>query len=56
MNPQLSVRIMVCLSILYGCTIGVWSIVGAPDLGLVAIVGAIVLGAGWAIRGVLTSR
>jgi hypothetical protein len=55
MNAILSQRVLVILSIVYGLTV---ALVGAFDgpVGPVAIVGALVIGGLWALRGVIASR
>jgi hypothetical protein len=52
MSRQLSTRILVGLSILYGMTIGV---LGALDVAVapVAIIGAVILGGLWIVRGLV---
>ena len=56
MTPQQSSRIMVLLSMLYGITIGALAIAGVGDIGLFAIVGAMVLGFLWVARSMLMKR
>jgi len=56
MSGQLATRLLVVLSIVYGVTIGLLGSFGSPALTSVAIVGAAVLGALWAIRGVVFGR
>ncbi|WP_327000524.1 hypothetical protein OHA72_36065 [Dactylosporangium sp. NBC_01737] len=55
MNPKTSARILVVLSILYGLLIG---LLGALDAAVApaAIVGAVVLGGLWTLRGILITR
>ena len=53
MSGQLATRLLVVLSIVYGVTIGLLGAFGSPAMTSVAIVGAVVLGALWAIRGVV---
>jgi hypothetical protein len=55
MTPKTSARILVVLSILYGLLVG---LLGAFDaaVGPAAIVGGVVLGGLWALRGILISR
>jgi hypothetical protein len=55
MTRELSTRILVGLSILYGVTIGV---LGALDVAVApaAVIGAVVLGALWVVRGLVLRR
>jgi hypothetical protein len=55
MTKELSSRILVGLSILYGVTIAVLAAVDVP-VTVVAIVGAVVLGALWILRGLVLRR
>ena len=55
MNPTTSARILVVLSILYGLLIGLLAVLDIA-VAPAAIVGAIVLGGLWTLRGILTSR
>jgi len=52
MDPRLSARILVALSIVYGGTVAVLGALGSSALVTVAIVGAVALGVLWAVRGV----
>ncbi|MEU8364595.1 hypothetical protein AB0C27_52160 [Nonomuraea sp. NPDC048882] len=58
MNAKLSARALIALSIVYGLTIGVLAVLHVADSTTTTfiIVGAIVIGALWAIRGLLTGR
>jgi hypothetical protein len=55
MTPQQSSRIMVLLSMLYGITIGAFTIAGV-GVGVFAIIGAMVLGFLWVARSMLMKR
>lgn len=58
MNPKLSARILVALSIVYGLTIGLLSILNIAQSTMTTflIVGAVVLGGLWVVRGLFTGR
>jgi len=56
MSPKLTARILIALSICYGILVGILGALNSSALGVVAIVGAMVIGGLWAIRGVLTNR
>lgn len=58
MNPKLSARILVALSVLYAVMIGILAVLDVAQSTMTAftIVGAMVLGALWTVRGLLTSR
>jgi hypothetical protein len=56
MNPVLSMRILVALSILYGILIAILAMVNASTLTLVAVIGALVLGGLWVVRGLFANR
>lgn len=55
MTKELSSRILVVLSVLYGLTIGVLAALDVP-IAAVAIVGAAVLGGLWIVRGLMLRR
>jgi hypothetical protein len=46
-------KIMVCLGVVYGMAVGIVGALGGPA-GTVALVGACVVGAGWAVSAILT--
>ncbi|KAB8184765.1 hypothetical protein FH608_048260 [Nonomuraea phyllanthi] len=58
MNPKLSARVLVALSIVYGLTIGLLSILDIAQATMTTfmIVGAVVLGGLWVVRGLFTGR
>jgi len=56
MDSKLSARLLVILSICYGITIAILGAVGSSAIGIVAVVGALVLGGLWAVRGLLNRR
>lgn len=58
MNPKLSARVLVALSIVYGLTIGLLSILDIAQTTMTTfmIVGALVLGGLWVMRGLFTGR
>jgi hypothetical protein len=54
MNPKLSGKILVALSFLYGVVIALLGAFGSSQVGVVAGVGAIILGALWFARALFT--
>jgi hypothetical protein len=56
MDPKTSARVLVALSIAYGITIGILGIVDSGAITLVAIIGALVLGGLWVVRGLFMKR
>ena len=56
MTPRDSSRIMVLLSMAYGMTIGALAIAGSGAVGIVAVIGAMVLGLLWTARGMFMKR
>jgi hypothetical protein len=56
MSPQLANRILIALSILYGSGIAILAVLEVSSFATIAVVGAIVLGALWAIKGTLLRR
>jgi len=56
MDPKLSSRVLVALSIAYGATVGILGMAGSGAITAFAVIGALVLGAMWAIRGMLLRR
>jgi hypothetical protein len=53
MSPQFANRILLALSILYGATIAILAVLDVSSLATVAVIGAIVVGALWAVKGTL---
>jgi hypothetical protein len=56
MNPVLSARVLIALSICYGGLIAILAVVDSPAVTVVAIIGAIVIGVAWTVRGLLINR
>jgi hypothetical protein len=56
MNPQLSARILIAASICYGITIAILGYLGSSAIATVAVIGALVLGGLWAMRGIFIKR
>jgi hypothetical protein len=56
MDPKTSARVLVALSIAYGITIGILGIVDSGAIAAVAIIGALVLGGLWVVRGLFLKR
>jgi hypothetical protein len=56
MSPMLATRILVLLSICYGIGVAILAALGSSALSTVAHIGALALGALWAVRGLLFGR
>jgi hypothetical protein len=56
MTPQLANRVLLVLSIVYGSAIAILAVLDSSALTNFAVIGAIVLGGLWAVRGLLFSR
>jgi hypothetical protein len=56
MGSKLSAPLLVILSICYGITVAILGALGSSAIGIVAVVGALVVGGLWAVRGILTRR
>jgi hypothetical protein len=56
MNPKTSAQVLMIVSICYGILIAILGAVGSSAVGLVAMIGALVVGALWVVRGILISR
>ena len=58
MNAKLSARALIALSIIYGSTIGILAMlhVAGTTMTTFMIVGAVVLGGLWVVRGLFTGR
>jgi hypothetical protein len=56
MNPKTSARALVALSVAYGITIGILGALDSGALVTVAIIGAMVLGGLWVVRGLFINR
>lgn len=56
MDPKLSSRLLVALSVAYGITIGILATFDSPAMTTVAVVGALVLGGLWVVRGLFVKR
>jgi len=56
MKLMLSPPVLLTLSIAYGALIAVLGALGSSATGTVALIGALVVGGLWAVRGVLQSR
>lgn len=55
MTPKLSSRILGVLSLLYGVLVGLVAVLDGP-VALVAIIGGIIMGVLWVLRGVFINR
>jgi hypothetical protein len=53
---SMSTRILVLLGMLYGITLAVLGYLGSKQIGLVAVVGALLLGFLWAARSILGKK
>lgn len=56
MDPKSSSRALVTLSLAYGITIGILAALDSSATTPVAIIGALLLGVLWAVRGMLLKR
>jgi len=56
MNPKTSARVLIIVSICYGILIAILGAVDSSAVALVAMIGALVVGALWAVRGFLINR
>lgn len=56
MSPQLSARLLLSLSACYGVLIGALAVLNVQSIGIVAIIGAMILGLLWTIRGIWGRR
>ncbi|GAA3213234.1 hypothetical protein [Nonomuraea helvata] len=56
MNQNTYRRLMLILTIAYGVLIAALAMLGLGNLGLVAIVGGLVVGLGWALTAVVAKR
>ncbi|MEV1168659.1 hypothetical protein [Nonomuraea sp. NPDC049784] len=56
MNQKTYLRLMLVLTVAYGLLIAVLSMLGIGNIGLVAIVGGLVVGLGWALTSVIAKR
>jgi hypothetical protein len=56
MDSRLSAKLLVVASIFYGIVIALLGYLGSSAVTIVAVIGALVLGALWAVRGVFLNR
>jgi hypothetical protein len=56
MDKVLSSRILILATVVYGATIGILGAFGADNIGIIATIGAAILGVGWVARGLFTKR
>jgi hypothetical protein len=56
MDKVLSSRVLIIATIAYGITIGILGVLGTRSVGIVATIGAMILGGLWAVRGLLVKR
>ena len=56
MNKTTYRNVMFALTLLFGAVIAVMAIVGLHSIGIVAAVGGVLLGLGWAMLGTLTRK
>jgi hypothetical protein len=54
MEPKPSAKLLVVLSVCYGITVALLGALGSSAIGIVAIVGALVIGGLWALRSILS--
>jgi hypothetical protein len=53
---SISTRVLLLLSMLYGITLAILGYLGSKQIGLIAFVGALLLGFLWAARGILAKK
>jgi uncharacterized membrane protein len=56
MTPELATRLLIALSLCFGIAVAILGVLDSPAIGLVAAIGAIVLGGLWALRGAFFGR
>ncbi|WP_153261696.1 hypothetical protein [Nonomuraea phyllanthi] len=56
MNQKAYLRMMLVVTVAYGVLIALLAMFGVGGIGVVAIVGGIIVGLGWALTGVLAKR
>ncbi|MEW1842247.1 hypothetical protein AB0392_30260 [Nonomuraea angiospora] len=56
MNQKTYLRLMLALTVVYGVVIALLALLGTGGVGVVAIVGGVVVGLGWALTGVVAKR
>ncbi|GAA3532423.1 hypothetical protein GCM10022419_009360 [Nonomuraea rosea] len=56
MNQKSYRRLMLALTLVFGALIAVLALLQIGDIGIVAAVGGIILGLGWALTAVLTGK
>jgi hypothetical protein len=56
MNTFFSSRVLIVLTLVYGITIAILGAVGASAVGLVAMIGALIVGGLWAVRGLFADK
>jgi hypothetical protein len=56
MSRETSGRVLVALSVCYGILLGILAALDVGALGTVAVIGALVLGALWVLRGLFSGR
>jgi hypothetical protein len=56
MDPRIANRVLISLSVCYGGLIAVLAVLNSSAVSVVAVIGAIVLGLLWTIRGLFVRR
>jgi hypothetical protein len=56
MTPETSSRVLVLLSMVYGISIAIMAMTSSGGIGLVAIIGAMILGVLWTARAMFMKR
>jgi hypothetical protein len=56
MDPRFANRVLIALSSCYGALIAILAILNSSAIAVVAVIGAIVLGLLWSIRGLFVRR
>jgi len=56
MNPRLSSRVLVAVSICYGIVVAILGALDSAAVGTVAMIGALAIGGLWVLRGLVGNR
>jgi len=51
MSPKSTARLLIIVSMAYGITVAILGVLGSSAVGLVAMIGGLVIGSLWAVRG-----
>ena len=56
MDPRIANRVLIALSSCYGALIAILAILNSSAIAVIAVIGAVVLGLLWSIRGLFVRR